>query len=207
MVAGPLGKGCGKVVELAVVSLAWQLIRGKIPLEFLPRTNHLTFQTALLYGLVLICCTVTVNIVLGAWSTASQSRGDHAELSKYSKTLSSKFSFREEIELLSLAAANAFCEECTSRGFWRIAFAETAGLSWEYANFGQALVFGAWHFRGVPSGWSGVGLTFVYGLMMGLFADWSGGALLLPILTHTMADYYIFSVIVRRKLRHDGAAS
>lgn len=186
VLAGPLGKGCSKVIEVLIAALAWKFGRGKMPLSLLPRTtSNLTFETTLMYALALICCSVAVNFVLGAWSMASKSRGAHDGLEKYAKQLSSKPRLQEEVELLSLAAANAFCEECTSRGFWRQEFVQTSGLSWVHAN--------------VPSGWSGVGLTFLYGLLMGWLADWSGGALLLPILTHTMADYYIFSVIMRRK--------
>ena len=48
----------------------------------------------------------------------------------------------------------------------------------------------------IPSGWTGVGLTFVYGLAMGFLLEYGGGSLL-PIVAHTIADYFIFAVIAR----------
>jgi membrane protease YdiL (CAAX protease family) len=61
-------------------------------------------------------------------------------------------------------------------------------------NTCQAIGFGIAHWHGVPSGPSGVALTFVYGLLMGSLHQWSGG-LLLPVLCHGVADYFIFAVI------------
>ena len=60
--------------------------------------------------------------------------------------------------------------------------------------------FGAAHWHGIPSGPLGVGLTFVYGLLMGLLHEWCGG-LLLPVAAHTLADYYIFAVIARKQFQ------
>ena len=39
-------------------------------------------------------------------------------------------------------------------------------------------------------------MTFVYGLLMGVLHEWFGG-LAVPVLAHTVADYFIFAVIVR----------
>lgn len=57
--------------------------------------------------------------------------------------------------------------------------------------------FGAAHWNGIPSGPLGVGLTFIYGILMGLLHEWNGG-LLLPVVAHTIADYYILAVIARK---------
>jgi membrane protease YdiL (CAAX protease family) len=66
-----------------------------------------------------------------------------------------------------------------------------------HANVLQAISFGIWHFHGIPSGWTGVGLAFVYGLAMGFMFEYGGG-LLLPIVAHSVADYFIFAVIARK---------
>ena len=63
-------------------------------------------------------------------------------------------------------------------------------------NILQAASFGVGHWDGVPSGPTGVCLTFVYGLLMGILHEWFGG-LAMPVLAHTVADYFIFAVIVR----------
>ena len=95
---------------------------------------------------------------------------------------------------------NATCEECTARGFWRHEFECTAAATRHWSNAGQAILFGAWHYYGIPSGWTGVGLTTVYGWIMGLLADLHPSTgLLLPILAHSIADYYIFAVIARQE--------
>jgi membrane protease YdiL (CAAX protease family) len=199
---GPLGKGCCKVVEALLACLLWQAARGTIPLIILPKDQALSVKQAALYTGVLLAFSIAVNMVLNLWSKTTGSKGDHAGLKEFSKQRRSSMSestIRGQIELVSLAAINAACEECTSRGFWRHEFVTTAHLSWSQANIAQAIIFGVWHFHGVPSGWIGVGLTFVYGLLMGWMSDWSGGGLVLPILTHTVANYYIFAVIVRQK--------
>ena len=105
-------------------------------------------------------------------------------------------SLNEHVHLFTLAAINAFCEEVTSRGFWRAEYQKYTTIT--NANLLQAVMFGIWHYHGIPSGYTGVGLTFVYGSIMGLLQDYFGGGLLLPILAHTLADYFIFSVIARQ---------
>jgi Type II CAAX prenyl endopeptidase Rce1-like len=199
---GPLGKGCSKVVEVLLACLLWQAVRGEIPLMLLPKDRALSVGQAAAYTGVLLAFSIVVNIVLSLWSRTTGSKGNHAGLQEYSNRRSSSdmSTIRNHVELMSLAVINAACEECTSRGIWRHAFMITANMSWAQANVAQAIIFGVWHFYGVPSGWIGVGLTFLYGLLMGWMSDWFGGGLLLPILTHTVADYYIFAVIMRQKL-------
>jgi hypothetical protein len=71
-----------------------------------------------------------------------------------------------------------------------------------FSNIFQAGVFGIWHYYGIPSGAVGVGLTFVYGLLMGGLSDYNDG-LGLAIVAHSVADYYIFAAIARRQLFHN----
>jgi membrane protease YdiL (CAAX protease family) len=114
------------------------------------------------------------------------------------KSLGRNLSTLEHVQLSFLAFGNAVCEEVVSRGFFYHEFRVSAQLSPGIANVAQALAFGIWHYNGIPSGFTGIGLTSVYGLMMGLLRDYGGG-ILLPIIAHTVADYFIFAVIVRRK--------
>ena len=110
--------------------------------------------------------------------------------------------------LVAWATSNAICEELTSRGFnrweyylvWREMHPSFVNdrIGWRTSNMWQALYFGLAHFNGVPSGWTGVGLTLTYGWLMGVLQDACGG-LLYPILTHAVADYWIFSQIARRR--------
>ena len=92
---------------------------------------------------------------------------------------------------------NAICEEVVSRGLILNEFQRRGNVAFWQANILQAASFGVWHFHGIPNGWPGVGLTFVYGLGMGFLLEYGGG-LLLPIVAHTIADYFIFAVIARQ---------
>lgn len=150
-----------------------------------------------------------VNGVLWIWSTClKKSRGAHEGVHRMVEgTIQRKLSAQEHLNLVAWSFVNALCEEATSRGFnrWEFNFVcETevkikVGPMLVYAsNLWQSTSFGLAHFYGVPSGWTGVALTFVYGLIMGILQD-VGDGLLYPILTHTVADYFIFSQIARRR--------
>lgn len=190
---GPLGPGCGKVVEVVTGCLLWRLAypNESIPIALGPLPSLVTWV------IVLALCGLT-NLVLSFWSRRTQSRGDHSGVhnmveSSRGRTLSS----REHLHLLAWAIANATCEEVASRGMWMHEFTRRGKLSFLHANLLQAVSFGVWHFHGIPSGWIGVGLTFVYGLAMGFMLEYGGG-LLLPIVAHSIADYFIFAVIARQ---------
>jgi hypothetical protein len=192
---GPLGPGCGKVIEILTMCWLWKLSYPDeiLPISLGPLPSYGT------WGIVLVLCGVT-NWILSLWSHRTKSRGDHSgvhtmvdELSR-GRPLASR---TDHLELLSWAILNATCEEIASRGIWMHEFQRRGKLSFQLANVLQAISFGVWHFRGIPSGWTGVGLTFVYGLVMGFMMEYGGG-LLLPIVAHSIADYFIFAVIARQ---------
>jgi membrane protease YdiL (CAAX protease family) len=207
---GPLGRGCSKAIELLVAGLLWYCLRGSLP-ESVATTFNLTENVRIALSLPLprvvavtvgICVlSAAANGVLHLWSQYARSSGNHTGLHMLLRpTLQRDLSAREHCELAFLAILNATCEECSSRGFWRRELEHTAGLSAQSSNICQAIMFGAWHYFGVPSGWTGVALTSVYGWIMGTAADYSKElGLTIPILMHSIADYYIFAVLARRK--------
>ena len=232
MWGGPLGSGCGKLMEVLAACLLWTVVRGSPPesitasfrwplqLFFSSRQHQSTTMstkdwTFLLFGILLL--SLAVNGVLAAWShyynascnsrtnSGASDHHNHPGVQRMvQSTVGRRLSAPEHGRLVALAVLNAVCEECTSRGFWRREFELTAhltGAAW-HSNLAQAVVFGAWHYHGIPSGLMGVALTTVYGLLMGWLADWQPATgLLLPILTHSIADYYIFAVIARQPPR------
>ena len=64
------------------------------------------------------------------------------------------------------------------------------------ANTLQALSFGIAHWHGVPSGYSGVALTFVFGWLMGALSQYGGG-LLFPVVVHAISDWFIFAKVAQ----------
>lgn len=95
---------------------------------------------------------------------------------------------------LAFAAVNAIGEEFIWRGLGMRAL-DQSKLSPTLVNTIQALSFGLVHLHGFPRGWIGVGLAAVYGGMMGLLRQRSGG-LLAPWVAHVVADLVIFGVLV-----------
>jgi len=59
----------------------------------------------------------------------------------------------------------------------------------------QAVSFGLIHWAGFPSGWTGVALAAIYGVMLGALRALSGG-LLAPFVAHIFADLVIFGLIL-----------
>ena len=211
---GPLGRGCRKVVEILAAFILWKALHGDWPvIPWGPFPHWTTIIIVILLSLV-------VNGVLTMWSHATQSRGDHVGVQDMvHSTQGRALMAKEHAVIAALAFLNALCEEITARHFWYKAFEVYSCLSastnttwntlststissWlstqQSANMAQALVFGLWHYQGIPSGVMGVALTFIYGFIMGLLLQFGQG-LLLPVLAHTMADYFIFSVIVRQQ--------
>lgn len=213
---GPLGPGCAKLLDV-FIGLVYCSIVGAYPFrDHVPDWKSFCGIGSLwpnwwLPGFVIIL-SLTVNGVLWIWSSSQQqSRGAHEGVHRMVKgTISRTLSPSEHIVLLGWSLLNATCEEINSRGFNRWEFSMLLGSersvgdpfsSFQYkdsSNMWQATTFGLAHFYGVPSGWNGVLLTFVYGWLMAILQD-VGGGLLYPILTHTIADYFIFSQIARRR--------
>ena len=62
----------------------------------------------------------------------------------------------------------------------------------------QAAAFATMHFQaGFPRGIAGVGLAFLYGLVLGVLHRRSGG-LAVPVVTHTINDLVIVGILLWR---------
>ena len=190
--ASPLGDGCAKVCEVIAVIVLWKLDTNRdiepLSIKQIMGSMH---TTAIV---VLVLTSVATNFVLDKWSSHNNHIYTHEGVHAWvDDSVGRSLSHREHVALLGLACINALCEEISSRGVWKSEFLRYTNT----ANVLQAAAFGWWHYHGIPSGWTGVALTFVYGLLMGWLQDYYGG-LLVPIMAHTIADYFIFAVIARR---------
>jgi hypothetical protein len=94
---------------------------------------------------------------------------------------------------LVFAVVNAVLEELIWRGILMDAL-RGAGLSALPVLLIQAASFGVAHIHGFPRGALGVAMAGVYGLVLGILRQRSGG-LGVPILTHIAADAAIFALL------------
>jgi membrane protease YdiL (CAAX protease family) len=222
MKGGPLGYGCYKVIQVAVASLLWITVRGYLPptiantlsaMKNMKLSLQLSETSSWIVSLSVVVTisllSLIVNAVLWIWSRKyPHKEGSHDGLnSMLQATMGHSLSATEHIQLALLALLNATCEEFTCRGFWRHELELTAHCTKVQSNIVQGIIFGLWHYFGIPSGWTGVALTTVYGWVMGYLSDWTvtdetstTTGLLLPIITHSIADYYIFAVLARQNI-------
>ena len=200
---GPLGFGYAKVCE---VICAWYLLSSSVvgdsskdPIPFVPVAFDLgPLPSATSISAVCILSMIS-NEILALWSKLVRSRGSHSGVNAMvHDTIGRQLTISEHLRIFGFAVLNAICEELISRGFFMYELLHVGQTSKLQANLGQAIAFGIWHYHGIPSGMIGVCLTFVYGFVMGILWEYGGG-LLLPIMAHSIADYFIFSVIVRNK--------
>ena len=97
---------------------------------------------------------------------------------------------------LLFCVVNAAVEEAAYRGVLLDAL-DKARIKAPAALALQALAFAALHFQaGVPRGVVGVGLTFVYGLVLGKLCRLAGG-LMAPFITHVLTDLVIVTIVLR----------
>jgi len=94
---------------------------------------------------------------------------------------------------LGFALLNATMEELIWRGgiqSWLVGHTNIT-----LAILIQGISFGALHWAGFPSGWSGVALATIYGVMLGWLRHATGG-LAAPIVAHILADLTIFILVL-----------
>lgn len=194
--SGPFGFGCGKGCEFLGAWLLLGLWEG----EPWPQALHLGRLPSVRALLGVLALAAGVNVVLAVWSRHGRGyRGDHASLHRLvDNSVDRPLTMVEHGGLALLALGNAVFEEGVSRGFFMFELRQRGQLSPHMANLVQAAAFGLWHYHGIPSGIAGVGLTFIYGGLMGLLHSFGGG-MLLPIIAHSIADYFIFVFIARQQ--------
>ena len=96
---------------------------------------------------------------------------------------------------LVFSIVNAAGEEAAYRGVVLGAL-DKARITAPAALVLQAVAFAALHFRaGFPRGIVGVGLTFVYGLVLGELRRRAGG-LMVPFITHVLTDLVIVAIVL-----------
>jgi membrane protease YdiL (CAAX protease family) len=91
------------------------------------------------------------------------------------------------------AAFNAAYEEVLFRGALMEGLDESLGAGFASIAI-QAFVFGMCHYEGFPSGWVGIGLATIYGLMMGHIRRIARG-LLAAWIAHVVADTVILTLV------------
>ena len=96
---------------------------------------------------------------------------------------------------LGFAVLNAAIEEITFRGSMQLALERALGFGAAPVVI-QAALFGLLHFReGFPGGYWGVGMTFAYGLVLGVIRRRTQG-LLAPWLAHGGGDIVVFTLVM-----------
>ena len=94
---------------------------------------------------------------------------------------------------LGFALLNATMEELIWRGGIQSWLARHTTIT--VAILLQGISFGALHWAGFPSGWSGVALATIYGVMLGWLRHATRG-LAAPIVAHILADLTIFLLVL-----------
>lgn len=97
---------------------------------------------------------------------------------------------------VGFAIINAIYEEGIFRSILLVHFSNEIGFA--FAVILQSIWFSFLHFQsGFPSGMIGIGLTFVFGVMMG-YLVYRTRSILVPVIIHALADFSIFGLIILR---------
>ena len=95
------------------------------------------------------------------------------------------------------AILNALLEEAVYRGVLQDALDRVLRTGVAILTL-QAAAFATLHFlTGIPRGFAGIGLAFVYGLLLGLLRRRSGG-MAVPVIAHTITDLAIVGIVLGR---------
>jgi membrane protease YdiL (CAAX protease family) len=97
---------------------------------------------------------------------------------------------------IGFAIINAIYEEGIFRSILLAHFSDEIGFT--FAIILQSIWFSFLHFQsGFPSGIIGIGLTFVFGVMMG-YLVYRTRSILSPVIIHALTDFSIFVLIILR---------
>jgi membrane protease YdiL (CAAX protease family) len=97
---------------------------------------------------------------------------------------------------LGFSIGNALLEEIIFRGVLYEALAADYGVAATVCI--QGIAFGVVHAHGFPSGIIGIAMASVYGVVLGILRQRSGG-LLAPFVAHVFADATIFGILLVHK--------
>jgi len=139
--------------------------------------------------LLMISTVFVSSVALLAWFKAW-----HPDLTHYLKSIPSWHPAALVFEGIGFSLLNAAMEESMYRGVLMQALDTALGPGISSIIY-QAAAFGLLHIKGIPGDWIGVGMTCIYGLMLGVIRRRSGG-ILAPFATHVFADVTIFIILV-----------
>jgi len=156
---------------------------------------------ASIVAMMLMGCVVTA-LILNQWSEAvRKGSDDHRVVRGYvdgTGTPREALGWGQLGRLGALSLFDAAGQEMIWRGLFLHELLASGAFGAGACNVLQAVSFGAVHWHGIPSGWSGMGLTFVYGWFMGWLVLTLRG-MGLALLVHWCADFFIYTVIARKK--------
>jgi membrane protease YdiL (CAAX protease family) len=180
-----LGKGSGVLLYFYVVVLIGPMRRSLVWL----RVGKFNFgSVALMAGIVVVSAIAVI-----VWThLVPQSKAIHARIMPASVP-----GYLVPVYMGAFAIVNSLIEEIIWRGVMLTALEAAFGVG-VFSLVLQAVQFGLAHYQGgFPNGWSGAGLTFLFGLAMGVLRRRSGG-LVAAWIAHAAADFTIVWLVVHR---------
>ena len=196
---GPFGKDAKKLTTFVAV-----LFLEPSCMQMLPSPDGNSEESLSLLTLISVLIVVCIGtaLVLEIWAVKMKTTGSHQGVSNMVKnTKDRKLPLKTFSTLLLFAIGNSLCEEAEYRGLY-LKELTTAGYSFHEANLIQSISFGFVHWHGIPSGITGVLLTFVYGEIMGIM-KYYGKGMLMPVISHAIADWFIFTVVARKSFSNE----
>lgn len=178
-----LGKGSGLFLYFYVVLLIGPLRRSLVWL----RVGKFNSGTVILMAAIVFVSAIGVIV----WThSVPQNPAIHARILPANVP-----GYLVPIYMGAFAIVNSLIEEIIWRGVMLTALEAAFGVG-VFSLVLQAVQFGLAHYRGgFPNGWSGAGLTFLFGLAMGVLRRRSGG-LVVPWIAHAAADFTIVWLVV-----------
>ncbi len=134
---------------------------------------------------------LVVGSAVGLFLWVSITNKDLSQFTYYLPDYSSYFLF---LGGLGFAISNSIMEEFLSRGLMWEGFEKIFNSFYPVLLF-QALVFSIWHWNGLPGGWTGIIMVFIWSLFLGYLRYRSKG-MLAPIIAHFFADFTIFLLLL-----------
>jgi membrane protease YdiL (CAAX protease family) len=133
-------------------------------------------------------------VVMSSGALILWTRCAHPDLSKKVSMVPQLSPFLFAAGGVGFAVSNSLAEELIFRGLVQSGFM-ISGIHWGAALLIQAVLFGLWHFNGVPDGVVGSLMVFAWGAVLGMIRHRTGGVLA-PIVAHICADLTILCILI-----------